>query len=331
MNNTTYQRGRPGYGSTSLFGLRGMIVTFQVIGMVFALAGLVAYIVYFGDISNNISGDKNVQGRALAAMILGLLTYLAWKTFYAGMIIIRFVRNSDDGEITANRFVLSALSLNLGGLLTPFILTRLPNVPVRSTINPRWFLSRSMGMIAVVGAPCFLLVFFLSALNGGDSPLTTTQLFDKNAGAFGVTLGVLISQVVITLFAAITVAFYYQKNSHDLFTGPKNALRTFMKIIAVIWLIVVTIELFILLFFAIVRIFGALADVLNTLSDRNRGPLMLFAAVFNLMWTVAAMTYYIYTINKTIVGIWSDEGVVYGHFSGFARLEKAENGQTRQR
>lgn len=313
---------------SSFFGFRGLIYVCQIFGMFFALISLAVYINYFGSISNGIGGDQ-AQGRALAAMILGFLTYLGWKTIYSGIVIIRFVKNSSDEDVLANRFVLAALSLNLGGFMTPFILTAMPNIPVRSSINPRWFLSRTMGVISVVGAPVSLLVFFLAALTG-DNALTMEALFDKNLGANGIAIGMLLGQILVTCFGAITVSFFYQKTAQDTFSGQKNGIRTFMRIIATIWLIVTTIELFFVLFFAIMRIFGALADVLNATSNRS-GPLILLWLVMRFFMTVIMMGYYIFTINKTMVGIWSEEGITYGHYEGYAKLDKMERSNERNR
>lgn len=65
----------------------------------------------------------------------------------------------DDLTLCANKWMISALSLTVGGLFTPFIMSSFPNIKIRSTIKPKVFLTKAFGIFMVVGAPLAMLTY----------------------------------------------------------------------------------------------------------------------------------------------------------------------------
>lgn len=305
--------------SYGIFGsVRSLIYFFQIFGTIFAMLGLTIYILFMAEISRAIGNSP--EAKATVSLILAILSYLAVKTLIACIIICRFVKNNSDEDILANRFIISALSLNLGGFCTPFLLTRLPNIPVKSTINPRLFLARSMGLNAIICAPIGLMAYFLS-IGTGMNALNTTEMFQNPANPY--TLSVLIISSVITLFGAITCLLFFTKKGKEAFETKKGFLGFLTKIIAGIWLIIVTIELFLTMFFAIMRLMGAISDLIRAGSSDGFGKsIMIFMAFINLMLTMVYVIWLLQITASTIKGIWSPQGVVYGKYEALAKSEE---------
>jgi hypothetical protein len=298
---------------------RGTIVFLQILGTVFAACGLIAYIILISDVAAGLGGTD--VSRAVAALILGILVYLAWKTIYTAVVIIRFVNKSSDEEIVANRWIISALSLNLGGFMTPFIMTALPNIPTQSTIKPRWFLTKAMGMTALVGAPLGLIAYFLS-LTTGTLAISSAQLFDTTQSMGVISLIMLVLPILLTLFGAISVALFYQKNSQQIFDQGNTGFATMMNVVAVIWLAVITVELFLTMVMAIIRLIGAIMDFFRAMSSDGAGKFfLLFFALLNLVITFAYVSYLLYLTSRTMVGIWSPTGVQYRTYEKLSRAQ----------
>lgn len=303
---------------------RGMLIFFQIFGTVFALVGLITYILFMSDVSNAIGGgEADINSKALTGLILAMLTYLAWKTLYTAIVIVRFFQNSSDDDISANRFIISALSLNLGGFFTPFVVTMLPNVATRSTINPRWFLTRTMGWTSLVGGVLSLFAYFVSVTTG-QFGITNHQLFDLTQTTGIISVVVLTLGLAITLFGILSVALFYQKSSHEIFEKGNTSFATMMNIVAVIWLAILTVELLITMLFAVMRLLGAIMDFFRAMNSDGFGKAMLiFMALINLVLTAAYVGYVLYLTSRAMVGIWVQDGIEYKPYESLLRAQNS--------
>jgi len=304
---------------------RTWIIVLQVLGTVFATAALSTYIYYFGYISDSIVPGEDYS-KILAAMILAILFYLTWKTVYAAVVIIRFIGSASDEDISNNRYILSALSLNLGGFVTPFILTSLPNVDVQSDINPRWFLTRVMGITSLVGAILALIAFYVSALTG-TAAFTSQQLFDINETAGQISVILLTLELIIIAFGTISIGMFYgKKNSLEIFEEKttKTSYATGMHVIAYIWMVVLTVELVVTMILAIVRLIGAVIDLIDSFTRSNNGFMGFLYILLSLANVVLTLLYTFWVLEmtwRTIIGLWSKKEV---HYKTYKNLESRQ-------
>jgi len=321
--------------SSSSFS-RGWIIFLQVFGTVSAVVGLSVYIAYFGQISDNILPSNQAQeAKALTAMILAFMFYLTWKSIYAAVVIIRFVATSTDIELSNNRFVISALSLTLGGFVTPFILTSLPNINVQSTINPRWFISRHMGIISLVGGAIAISVFYGAAMSAGSTggiKLTGAELFDGSTAAGAISISMLVVNILLVVFGAITIALFYSpKSSLTMLTEDNSAYGNALRVIAGMWLVIITVELVLTLVGAVLRLVGVIMDVIEGWSQADSGFmafLYVLASIFNIAITFLYTFYLVDMTVKTISGIWSQNGIQIPEYEPLAKGQQ-RNAQTR--
>jgi len=303
---------------------RAWIIMLQIFGTIGAVIMLIVFGYYFSQVSESIAPGETYS-KVIASMILAILCYLTWKTIYSAVVIIRFISKATDDDISNNRYIISALSLNLGGFVTPFILTHLPNIDGHSSINPRWFLTRIMGVTSFVGGLIALFAFYNSALIGSGA-LTNQQLFDTTQTAGQISVIFFVSQLALIAFGAISIGmFYFNKNSLEIFEENGTTYSTIMHIVAYIWMAILTIELVLTLVFAIIRLIGSFARLLKAFTEADSGiiavlymMLLLFSLFFNIRYTfwVVKMTW------EAITGLWYKDGVQYKTYKNLDTRQK---------
>ncbi|AMK56440.1 hypothetical protein V2P57_03400 [Mycoplasma mycoides subsp. mycoides] len=284
---------------------RTQIKVFQWVGTIFAVIGMLISL-YFLNKINVKALDQSKQ--VLLALGYAIMGYMFWKTIISAIIILRFVKKSTDEELVANRYILASLSLNLGGFLTPWVLTSLPNVTTQSTIKPKWFLSRSFAIITTIGSAIFLGILFWQL----KTIEPNTNWFDQTKEWYWILVGFIIGNGVLLVVGLLAFVLFFNKNSKERFKG--NTFTSFlMKTIAVFYLVIVTVELILLMIYSILRLIG---NILNTARRVLQADNMFIGALyllFGLLSTFFQIYYVIFLtimISQTIKGIWRKDGVI---------------------
>ncbi|TNJ31568.1 hypothetical protein FFR91_03655 [Mycoplasma mycoides subsp. mycoides] len=284
---------------------RTQIKVFQWVGTIFAVIGMLISL-YFLNKINVKALDQSKQ--VLLALGYAIMGYMFWKTIISAIIILRFVKKSTDEELVANRYILASLSLNLGGFLTPWVLTSLPNVTTQSTIKPKWFLSRSFAIITTIGSAIFLGILFWQL----KTIEPNTNWFDQTKEWYWILVGFIIGNGVLLVVGLLAFVLFFNKNSKERFKG--NTFTSFlMKTIDVFYLVIVTVELILLMIYSILRLIG---NILNTARRVLQADNMFIGALyllFGLLSTFFQIYYVIFLtimISQTIKGIWRKDGVI---------------------
>lgn len=302
---------------------RGWIIFAQIAGTIVSVFGFFIYIYYMQKIYNSLPGNQ-VTNKAVVSVLLAVISYFAWRTIYTAIVIVRFISHSSDDEISANRYIISALSLSLGGLFTPFLITSLPNVDSSSTIKPKYFLSKVMGLCLTIGAPLLALSYFLPLITGTNPIKDTSLMFNMNTTLGIISVVVAAVSAITFVIGLLTVSLFYKEKTLNDFNNNKTSL--IVKILSTIWMIVLTIELALVITYAILRLLGAFADLFNA---EREGAFALIFAFFNLLLTIWYVLMVIYVTVKTMTGIWSIDGTV--KIPAYKRKEWANQAYNQQK
>ncbi|AKU79417.1 hypothetical protein [Spiroplasma turonicum] len=240
-------------------------------------------------------------------VLFSVMAFLACGNLYYCCYIINFVRKSDDDTLINNRWILAVFSLSVGGLFTPFVLAQMPNVEVKSSSDPKFTISKAYGVNALL-APIVGVSFYFIFLKGTGLSMGMSQT----------------NQIVWIVFAVI--GFWGILNC-ALFAGPnaknvwdkKGAGYKFMNLIAVINLVYATIILIIQIILSILTIISIIADLFN---PKNKGIFGFFDALLAPL-KIAMQLFIIYTIVKTIKGLWSKgNSFQYGVYTNLSEKQK---------
>ncbi|ARU91203.1 hypothetical protein SCLARK_00509 [Spiroplasma clarkii] len=188
-------------------------------------------------------------------------------------------------------------SLSVGGIFTPIILTRLPNVDVKSTIMPR--VSISQGYAAVLTSSGLLALTYLlatqavqwNAMFNGDEYVTLTS-------------AMAILAIVAISWGLINSMMFLGKDVEKRF---ESGMRVPMLIVSTINLILGTITLVWIIFMSILNILAAISEMFN----RNNGFLGTLLNSMYLGLRIALQMFIIYTAWHCIIGIWKNENFEY--------------------
>lgn len=141
------------------------------------------------------------------------------------------VNKCSDKELCANRYIISSLSLTVGGLFTPFLITSFPNIDTMSTIKPRYFLSKTMGFCTLIGAPILIFSYFLPLLVGTNA-INPKFIFNTNSVVGIISILVLTIGLITFILGLITTKlFFSNKLTNDL---DYNNYSKLLKIISTI-------------------------------------------------------------------------------------------------
>ncbi|AQU77632.1 hypothetical protein [Mycoplasma capricolum] len=297
---------------------RTQIKFFQWVGTIFAVIGMLISLYFLSKIDVK-ALDQSKQ--VLLALGYAIMGYMFWKTIISAVIILRFVKKSTDEELVANRYILASLSLNLGGFLTPWVLTSLPNVTTQSTIKPKWFLSRSFAIITTIGSAIFLGVLFWQLKT--ISP--NTNWFDQSKEWYWILVGFIIGNGVLLVVGLLAFILFFNKNSKERFEG--NTFTSFlMKTIAVFYLVIVTIELIVLMIYSILRLIGNIINTAARVLQADNALIGVLYFLFGLLTMFFQIYYVIFLtmmISQTIKGIWRKDGVIT--FKVYDKLKEKED------
>ncbi|AXK51362.1 hypothetical protein [Spiroplasma alleghenense] len=292
--------------------VRSRIIIYNYIGMFFSVFFLGLYITaLFGNVEgfSLAMNDFTPVEQTLLVMVLAFLFYSLWKTIYFGMTIIKFVKTKSDEDIIANRFMLAVYSLTLGGFLTPWMLTKIPNVDSNSTLNPRNEIAKVYTKNYVIGGSIFIASYFAIAAALKVNVFATQ---DAQLASY-IFLGITGAAIALGLVGGI---FFWKKNSAEAY--EKSG---FMKFIAGIFIFIVTLELILKIISAILTIIDAIADIARS-NDRNF--LMKFLIWMNSLITIMYSIFLIKICWATIKGIWSKNGVTMKEFAGLTNAEEKQ-------
>jgi len=119
--------------------------------------------------------------------------------------------------LCANRYIVSALSLGIGGFFTPFLLTSFPNVETTSTINPRYFLSKTMGFCILIGAPILAFTYFITVFTGMNATASIKDVFKIGSTMGIISIAVLIISLLATILGVVTSGLFRSYQKHNTF------------------------------------------------------------------------------------------------------------------
>lgn len=312
------------YRSSGFLGLniKTMITIFVALEAITAGILFGFYLYFFDRIANSL-GSGNAEGKAIAAFFLGIVSYLLWKTFFAAYTTLNFIKNNDFAEISANRYLFVALSLSLGGMWTPFILTTLPNTNVQSSINPRYFLLKTYGIISSFGGLIALGVYFL-ALKLGVNGLNNGTIFQAHTTVNILTITAITIALALSAFGFLSIWVWNQgkRNNFDL-----QEAGMLFKVASTIWLSIVSVEVFLTLVYAIVRFLGLLSQTFNFIGQSQgtsgiiRSFLLFPILMINIMFQLLYVCWISYIVYQTIKGLWKPQ-VSYRTFESLARFKE---------
>lgn len=281
---------------------RGYIKFLQFLGTFFSALILIMtiFVMSSDQLGVYLQNDNN---RVLWAIIIGVEVYMLWKSIYSAFVIIRYMNKSTDEEILANRFIMSVLSMGVGGFVTPFILTSLPKQQSESTINPRAFLAKYLGFTMLVGFILFIGVLLIFTTTQG---MNVSNVIETKAGllALGIAIiGILIGFLGVALFSSKNA----QTNMEE-----KNSLGFVMQVVGVIFSIIATVEMILIAVMAIMRLIAVIADSLRFVA--NSDGIMKMFAIMILFSNLAFQAMYVSMIMKIcgsiIQGLWTKEQVI---------------------
>ncbi|WP_339020600.1 hypothetical protein [Spiroplasma endosymbiont of Atherix ibis] len=299
-------------GNRQTSSIRKMLFLANIFGLIIGIIGFVAFIysmIKIGLMDPNATGDmKSIT--PYVTLIFSISTFFFITNTFFCCYIINFLRKADDITLLNNRYIIALFSISVGGLFTPFVLAQMQNIPVESTISPKFTISKGYGGNSLVSGFSALVVYFGFSL-----------LWYKGQSIFASGL------VDIILVAVLGVILFWGVLNCLIFATPgalgtwnkKESAYKFMNFIAVINLIIATITLILQLIQSIISIISIFADMF----DRKRGFL---GTIFNSIYAayrISVQLFIIYTINKIIKGIWSKgDEIHYNDYSKLAEKQK---------
>ncbi|PPE05126.1 hypothetical protein [Williamsoniiplasma lucivorax] len=299
---------------------RTFIYIAQVFGIVMGVCMFIAGVVAF-----NPGRWNTTMNPITSTVVLTIISYFAWKSIFVGIWIIRFVKNNSDEVIANNKFIISALSLSLNGIFTPFIMTMMPNVNTTSTISPRYTISNIMGQVGFFGAMIGLAMLFIGGTVMGKIPMK--ELISSTGP-----LVLMILLIGLLALSAPTFFLFSSKNAEQELADANTSKASIMKAISTVWLAIITLELIGVIFMAIIRLIAAILDMMRAFSEADGffGFILIMNALFRLVWTFMYVMLVIRLTMATIKGIWNKEGVVHMHSYEALATKQAEAERTQK-
>ncbi|ATQ35752.1 hypothetical protein MENTO_v1c06200 [Mesoplasma entomophilum] len=296
---------------------RGFIKFAQILGTAVTALILIMTIYFFSNDEFLASGDPTTV--TWSSLIIGIEIYFLWKSIYSAYVIISYLNKASDEEIIANRYILAVLSVGVGGIVTPFILTSMPNIETQSSMNPRAFLAKHLGLTMLIGFTLFLVSFISITLSTG---ITFSELIDTS-NEFGLIgfLAVTLS-IVGFLIGVLGFGLFSRNNSSDLMK-EKNLQGYTMQIVGVIFTIIATLELVFLIIMAIFRLIGVIFQSFSYMSryDGFYKVFAIFLAFSRIGIEIWYVTWVVSMYSKIISGLWSKEQVI--KINNFEKVDEA--------
>jgi hypothetical protein len=114
-------------------------------------------------------------------------------------------------------------------------------------------------------------------------------------------------------------------------TEDNSAYGNALRVIAGMWLVIITVELVLTLVGAVLRLVGVIMDVIEGWSQADSGFmafLYVLASIFNIAITFLYTFYLVDMTVKTISGIWSRNGIQIPEYEPLAKGQQ-RNAQAR--
>ncbi|QBQ08034.1 hypothetical protein SGLAD_v1c08350 [Spiroplasma gladiatoris] len=283
------------------------IKTFTIIGAVF---GIIVTLVGMFFLLFDVLKDLD-----LAIIFASLVVFFGSLTIGFSIYIIVFASRTDDETFANNRFILMLFSLSVGGLLTPYLLMKLPNTNVTTTIQPRVAISKGYGTSFFASGLATLATFFaltLTSETGLEAALTGTNKYAY--------IAIVAVSGVAFLWGLINVITFFGKQVDENFEKEGNT-HNWMMVISTINLIIGTITLIWIIINSVLSIIAAIMD----LFDRRRGFLMAILNGALIALRIAMYCFIIYTASQCIKGIWSKKGYTYGNYQNLTSRQQEFN------
>ncbi|ASP27942.1 hypothetical protein SCORR_v1c01670 [Spiroplasma corruscae] len=296
----------------SMGSIRFMLVIANIFGIIAGVFGIGALIYLLQmTFKQGVSSEdlKNIFDNIDAKYIpilFGFIGFVSIGNIYYCAFLINFIRKSDDDTLINNRWILAVFSLSVGGVFTPIVLAQMPNVNVKSTISPKFTISKGYGFNALI-APLGGLAFYL--------------LFTK-----AINLGYELNQISIIFYSVIGLMMFWGVLNIMLFALPnskeawnkKGSQYTFMNLVATINMIYATIILMIQIIISIWSIITIISDLVG-----RRGNSMSFINALLAPLRIAMQLFIIFTIIKTIKGLWAkSDSFEYGVYTNLSEKQR---------
>ncbi|WP_338983947.1 hypothetical protein [Spiroplasma endosymbiont of Othius punctulatus] len=298
--------------NSQLSHVRSSIKLFNIMGLILSIITTLAI---FGSISQYTSLGTPDNAPQFAILIVAL-TLPCVANIYFTLIILNFVKNSSDDELIANRYILSVFSIGVQGILTPFMLSNLPNIQVKDSSarkNPKFVIGKHYGMAG----------FIISAITASILALYAQQL------------GVLTDDSVLIMFyvlagiggiSLISIPLFWLKSSEEAFAN-KTGIYSIQIAFSIIALVVATITVIWIMLMAVLRL---LQNISNAMQNRDN----IFFFMLSLLMVFMSFWYvqFVWTICiTTLKGIWTSPNSDILDYQVYTKLDERKQYEQEQK
>lgn len=297
--------------NTNLSHVRSMLKLFNVVGLIFSVLGTLG--ILFAVNQQTTMGEPD--NAAQFALIITALTAMCAANIYFTIVILNFLKKSTDDELIANRYILSVFSIGIQGVMTPFILSNLPNMQSSSNdarMNPKFVIGRHYGMAGLV----------LSIITGAVLALYAQQydvLTDSNVLIAFYVLG------GVGLISLISLPLFWLKSSEESFKN-KTGMYPVQIVFSIIALIIATTTVIWIMLMAVLRLLQNISTALN-----NRDNAFIFILSLLMVFLQFWYVQFIWTICiSTIKGIWSSNNDAL-EYKVYTKLDERKDYESQQR
>ncbi|QHX35757.1 hypothetical protein STIUS_v1c02020 [Spiroplasma sp. TIUS-1] len=297
--------------NTNLSQVRSMLKLFNIVGLIFSI------VLTFGILAslNQATSMGEPENAAEFALIVTALIAMCSANIYFTLIILNFVKNSSDDELIANRYILSVFSIGIQGIMTPFMLSNLPNMQTSNNnarMNPKFVIGKHYGMAGLV----------LSVITGGSLALYGQQFNVLNDSNVLITFYVLGG---IGLVSLISLPLFWLKSSEESFVN-KTGIYPVQIVFSIIALVIATITVVWIMLLAVLRLLQTISNAVN-----NRDNAFIF--ILSLMMVFLQFWYvqFIWTICiSTLKGIWSSPNSDALEYKVYTKLDERKEYEAQQ-
>lgn len=304
MNNSTNQanmlQGYNGGYRYNLDSTRLWIKIANILGAIMSIIGIGIYYYYAFDINKSASTSDNILVKSFqinlnkipSIIIMVFANFLFMSSIIFSIALVHFVSTASDDDLIANKWTLAALSLTASGFLTPFLLTRLPNVEVKATRNARATISKWFGLaglMASVMSGIIIGVYWLNNKPDAESLKMNTIL--------------IASLAAISAFTLISCLVFFRKDTDEKMANNEG-IGQFAKALSIMYTIVATILLILQLIYMVLKIVSIFSEMFSSEGNAFARFLNIIGSGFQIAMTIWTMT----IIIQVIGGIWKKDG-----------------------
>lgn len=291
---------------TKNFGfIRFWIILSSVIGIIgITIAGGV-YFYYLNRYNNGtFPGDISIADSWLInsytdltsfkIIILLAIIFSFFTTIICNIGLINYAINSTDIELCINKWSLAILSLSIGGFFTPFALTWLPDVNVKSTKNVRIVIIRYLGtswMISSIISIITIMIFY--------NKVTDKYWIENSKQNF---LTMMMFLTVISIFSLIFVPCFYN-NKVVINMMSETYYGKWLRFVSTVYAVIVTLMLIIQIITSLLKFIESFYRIFQ----KGQDGLTIFTNILNISTSLIGTMFMIYLIIRVIKGLWKRE------------------------